>query len=93
VGFTRIPLHARSAATAQIILGPSCASVEVVRPRDVPDDDGRELFMTAWCSHPRHIPGESVIFIPEPGIAIPEGTVEEELPGLRYLVRVRLVAY
>jgi len=93
VGLTRVPLHARSAATAQTILGPSCANIEVVWPHNVPEDDGREFFVAAWCSHPRHIPDESVIFIPEPGVAIPEGTVQEELPGLRYLVRVRLVAF
>lgn len=62
-------------------------------PRDVPDDDGREFFVAAWCSHPGHIHDESVIFIPEPAVPIPVGAMQEELLGLRYLLRIRIVAY
>jgi len=58
VGMRRVPLHARNVATAQTILGPSCAEVVVVRPSDVPDDDEREFFVTAWCADPRFIPDE-----------------------------------
>jgi len=59
----------------------------------MPDDDDREFFITAWCWHPCFIPQEQIIFIPE--LVIP-GACEaqrSELPGLRYLVRLRLVAY
>lgn len=44
VGMKRIPLHARNAATAQTILGPSCTGIEVVRPHDVADDNDLEFF-------------------------------------------------
>lgn len=93
VGMTRVPLHARNTAVAQMILGPSCAEVEVTRPRDVPEDDDREFFVTAWCFHLSFIQGEQVIFIPEPTVP---GMVYDEclaLPSLRYLVRLRLVTY
>lgn len=93
VGMTCVPLHARNAATAQTILGPSCVKVEVVRPRDVPDDDDREFFVTAWCLHPSFIPPEQIIFIPEPSFHIPVDAVRTEVPGLRYLVRVRLISF
>ncbi|CAD6257103.1 unnamed protein product [Miscanthus lutarioriparius] len=63
VGMRRVPLHARNAATAQAILGPACAEVDVVRPSDVPADDDREFFVTAWCTHPRFIHDEQVVFI------------------------------
>jgi hypothetical protein len=59
----------------------------------LPEDNDQEFFVTAWCFHPRFIPEEQIIFIPEPQIL---GAVEascSELPGLRYLVRLRLVAY
>jgi hypothetical protein len=88
---TRVPLHARTAAIAQTILGPACADVDVVLPSEVPPDDGREFFVVAWCLHPRFIPNEKIIFIPEPHVLDP--VVETEVPGLRYLVRIRLVAF
>lgn len=65
VGMRRVPLHARSTSTAQTILGPACANVEIVPPRDAPVDDDREFFITAWCLDPRFIPDEEIIFIPE----------------------------
>lgn len=46
VGLWRVPLHGRNAAMAQVILGPFCANIELVRPCDVPDDD-REFFVMA----------------------------------------------
>lgn len=85
-------MHGRNAAVAQVILGSGCAHTEVVRPCDAPEDDEREFFATAWCLDPRSIVEEQVVFIPEPPIP---GAVEEgmsELPGLRYTVRLRLVA-
>jgi hypothetical protein len=93
VAMGRLPLHARSVAVAQAILGPSCAGVEVARPRDNPDDDDREYFVTAWCWHPRFIPDEQITFIPEPRLPGACEAARSELPGLRYLVRLRVVAY
>lgn len=93
VGLRRIPLHARSAATAQTILGPACVEVEVVLPIDIPDDDDHELFVMAWCMHPRFIPDEQVVFIPEPRLISPTEASVTALLGLRYLVRVHLVVF
>lgn len=92
VGMTRVPLHARSVSTAQAILGPCCADVQIVHPRDVPPDDDREFFVSAWCLHSRFIPYEEIIFVREPRVLHPIEGVLDELPGLRYLVRIRLIA-
>jgi hypothetical protein len=89
----RVPLHAQNASTAQTILGPACADVDVVQPSDVPADDDREFFVAAWCLHPRFILDEKIIFIPEPCIHNPVEATLVELLGLRYLVRLRLVAF
>ena len=78
---------------AQVILGPCCTSVELSRIRDTPTDDDREFFVMAWCWHPNFIEEEKIIFIPEPRVA---GVAEDERtadPGLRYLVRTRVIAY
>ena len=48
---------------------------------------------TAWCMHPRFIPNEQIVFIPEPRILSPIEASSKELLGLRYLVRLRLVAF
>ena len=93
VGMRRVPVHARNASMAQTILGPACAEVDVVRPSDVPADDDREFFVTAWCMHRRFIPDEQIVFIPEPRILDPVEAAAVVLPGLRYLVRLRLVAF
>lgn len=53
VGLWWIPLHARNTAVVQTILELACAEIEMVRPNDVPADDDREIFVTAWCLHPR----------------------------------------
>lgn len=66
VALSRVPLHARNSTVAQTILGPSCTEVELVRMRDVPDDDDREMFAKAWCWHPHFIRPEQLVFIPEP---------------------------
>ena len=93
----RVPLHARSTTVAQTILGSACARVELAPPEVTPEDDDREFFVAAWCLHPRFIPEEKIIFIPEPMVR--EGPlrlradelIQEELPRLRYLVRIRIV--
>lgn len=92
LALSRVPLHARSVEVAQAVLSPACAQVEETELRDIDDDDDREYFVTAWCKHPAFIADRNLIFIPEPnaiGIALPA----DALPGLSYLVRVRLVAF
>lgn len=93
VAMKSLPLHAHNADSAQTILGPCCANVEVVRPWDVADDDDLEIFVTAWCWHPRYIPEEQIVFIPEPPLPGVCEAARSELPGLHYLVRLRLIAY
>jgi len=90
---SRLPLHARNTSVVQSILGSCCSNIELTHTRDAPVDDDREFFVIAWCWHPNLIEREKVIFISEPrlpGVAAEERMAE---PGLRYLVRVRLVAY
>lgn len=71
IGLRRVPLHALSVAMAQTILGPNCAVIDVVRPRDVQPEDDQEFFVVAWCLDPSFIPDVQVIFIPEPRFANP----------------------
>lgn len=101
VAMERVPLHARSAAVTQTILGRACARVEPAPPESIPIDDDREFFVAAWCMDPRFVPEEEVIFIPEPGVQVPGGAqflradeiVHDRLPGMRYLVRIRIVEF
>lgn len=103
VGMRGIPAHARSANTAQRILGSSCARVEIANPRALVDpDDERELFVAAWCVHPDLVPDEVIMAVPEPDeehdggpplFLRPEEIIHDELPSLRYLVRLRLVQF
>jgi len=93
VGMRRVPLYTRNASTTQTILGPTCADIDVVRPSDDPADDDREFFITAWCMHPWFIPDEQIVFIPEPRIHNPIEATLVELPGLCYLIRLRLVTF
>lgn len=93
VAMWRIPLHARTTAMAQSILGASCSNVEVARARNIADDDDREFFVTAWCWHPRFIPQEQIAFIPESPVPGAAEELRSGLPGLRYLVTLRLVPY
>jgi hypothetical protein len=44
VGMTQVPLHARSLAVAQHILGNACAQIEITPPEVTPKDDDREFF-------------------------------------------------
>lgn len=46
----------------------------------------------AWCVDPWFIPDEQVLFVPKPRVLNPEAAASTVLPGLRYLVRIRLVA-
>lgn len=99
VGMSRVPLHARSTAVAQTILGRACTRIELAPPEPTPEDDDREFFMAAWCLDPCFVPEEQTIFIPEPVAAIPgdalylraDEDVIDGLPGLNYQVRIRIV--
>jgi hypothetical protein len=93
VGISCLPLHAQSVDTVQAILGAACANVELTNLRDTAEGDDREFFVTAWCARPALINDEYHIFIPEPLV---RGVADEgrpSLPGLTYLVRMRLVAF
>lgn len=97
VALSHVPLHARNAVVAQTILGPCCAEVVVLdradELRDVPEDDDREMFVTAWCFHPHFLRPQQLVFIPEPHIHGVNGDDRLALPGLQYLIRIHLVAY
>ena len=63
-------------------------------------DDLREYFVAAWCIHPRFIPQQKIVAIPEPEVPVvvepplyPRGheLIRSELPALLYLVRIRVV--
>lgn len=56
-------------------------------------DDDHEFFVVAWCLHPRFIPDEKIVFILEPRILSPIEASSKELLGLRYQVRLCLVAF
>lgn len=98
-----IPSHARSVEIAQAILGSSCANVEIANPEAVADpDDERELFVVAWCVHPDLVPDEMIMAVPEPEeehdggpplFLRPHEIIHDEVPALRYLVRLRLIEY
>lgn len=93
VGMSRVPLHTQSVPMAQSLHGPTCAEISIVRPSEVPNDDDQEFFVTAWCSDLMLIPDEQILVIPEPRALSPAEAALSVLPGLRYLVRIRLVAY
>ena len=82
---------------AQRILGSACGKLEFSSFRDRPDIDDREFFVSARCWHPRFIHAEQGICILEPhipGVLPLEAWAQDaHLPGLRYRVRARLVAY
>lgn len=94
-----MPAHTWDVSTAERILGSSCARLEEA-PETVVRDDLREYFVVAWCIHPRFIPREIIIAIPEPDspfVVEPPLYVREhevicsKVLALRYLVRVRVV--
>lgn len=101
IGMRRVPLHARSVVVAQTILGRACAQIELAPPEVCPENDDSEFFVAAWCKHPSFIDDEKIIFIPEPDVRIPghalylhaDEIVLNRLPGLQYLVRIRIVEF
>jgi len=97
VALSGVPLHARNLDVAQFILGLAYVNPTPFDFRDRPTIDDHEFFVSAWCWHPSFIPTEVVIFIPKPhvlGVLPPELWASgAHLPGLRYPVRTRLVAY
>lgn len=92
LGMSRVPLHARSLAVAQSILGTTCAHLELAPAEASPQDDDREFLVAAWCLDPRLIPEEKTIFVLEPNVHVPRNAlfldadeiVINKLPGLRY---------
>lgn len=98
-----IPVHAHSEEVVQRFLGSSCASVVIANPEDVADPDNeRELFVAAWCAHPDLVPDELIMAVPEPpeehdgGPPLylwPHKIIHNDLPALRYLVRLRLIEF
>lgn len=94
-----MPAHTWDVSTAERILCSSCARLEEA-PQTVARDDLREYFVAAWCIHPRFIPQQKIIAIPEPEVPVvveaplylrAHEMVRSELPALRYLVRIRVV--
>jgi hypothetical protein len=103
VGIKGVPAHALSTAVAQQLLGSSCAQVELASADDdgVDVEDGRELFVAAWCLHPLLVPEQKLLVIPEPREPHDPGilflreheTIHSHLPILHYLARMRVVEY
>ncbi|CAD6336234.1 unnamed protein product [Miscanthus lutarioriparius] len=103
VGMKGIPSHARSTATAQDILGSSSAKVDIANFDALADpDDERELFVAAWCAHPDLVPDEMIMAVPEleeehDGGSLlylrPHEIIHDEVPALRYLVRLRIIEF
>lgn len=104
MGIEGILAHARSASTAQIILGSSCARVELALDVAVDEDDDRdrEILVAAWCVHPSLIPEEKMFAIPKPTaphvvetpLYLSEGEIiHAELPALQYLARLRVIEF
>jgi hypothetical protein len=101
LGMSRVPLHAWSLAMAQSKLGTACAHLELAPIEASPQVDDREFFVATWCLDPRFIPEEKTIFVPEPNVRVPgnalfldaDEIVLNKLPGLRYLVQIRVVEY
>lgn len=97
VGMKGVPAHVRCVESAQIILGNSCAKIEAEALDDL--DDEREFFVAEWCIHPKLIPNEKVIAVPEPEVhdpcgvlcLRPEEVIHAHLPALRYPVQLRIV--
>ncbi|XP_066337435.1 uncharacterized protein [Miscanthus floridulus] len=103
VGLKGIPSHARSKDTAQTILGSSCTNVDIANLVALVDpDDECELFVAAWCAHPDLIPDEKIMAVPKPEeehdgssplYLRPHEIIHDEVPVLRYLVRLRLIEF
>lgn len=104
VGIRNVPAHALSAEVLQELLGSSCAKIVVATPEDdrVDPDDGREVFVAAWCVHPLLVPEQKIIIIDEPPpphdpcgvLALREHEIiHPSLPTLRYLARLRVIEF
>lgn len=93
-----LPAHAWSAATAQVILGDSCATPELT-PITVARADLRRFQTVVWCSDPDLIPNEAVIRIPEKVdvsgdnnlFLRPKETIHHDLRLLRYRVEIEIL--
>ncbi|CAD6336620.1 unnamed protein product [Miscanthus lutarioriparius] len=98
-----IPSHVRSSEVAQVILDSSGAKAEIANLEALDDpDDERELFIAAWCARPDLIPDEKIMAMPEPkeehdgGSPLylrPHEINHDEVPMLRYLVRLRIIEF
>ena len=53
-----IPTYACSVDTSQLLLGSSCAKVELAPNTIIDEDDDWEIFVAVWCVHPNLIPDE-----------------------------------
>jgi hypothetical protein len=103
VGMKGIPSHARSKETAQAILGPSCTNVDIANNEALTDpNDECVLFVAAWCAHPDLIHDEMIITVLEPEeehdgdpplYLLSHEIIHNEVPALRYLVRLRLIEF
>jgi hypothetical protein len=75
----------------------------IANPEAVNDpEDEREIFVAAWCAHPDLIPDEKIMAVPEPEeehdggpllFLRPHVIIHDEVPALRYLVRLRIVEF
>jgi hypothetical protein len=98
-----IPSHTRSKEAAQAILVSSCVNIDIANPEALADlDDERELFVAAWCAHSDRIPDEKIMAVLEleeehhggpPLYLRPHEIIHDEVPALRYLVRLRLIEF
>lgn len=101
VGMKRVPLHARSLAVAQAILGTACTHIKLAPQEVTPSDDDREFFVAAWCLDLSFIPNKKILFISEPNARISgnalyleaDEVVLNKLPRLHYLVRLCVIEY
>ena len=103
VGMKGLPSHARSTEVVQCILCSAEARAEIANPKAMADpDDECELFVASWCAHPDLVPDEIIMAVPEPeedhdgGSPLylrPHETIHDEVPALRYLIRLRFIEY
>lgn len=94
-----IPAHLWSLGAAQRILGPSCTGLELASVT-ANQENMEEYLVAAWCIHPDFIPAEMIVAVPETDVPFfvepplflrQHEMIRSEMPGLRYLVRIRNV--
>lgn len=65
-------------------------------------DDERGFFVSTWCAYPDLVPDEIIMAVPEPeeehdgGSSLylrPHQIIHDDMPALRYLVRIRIVEF